>query len=121
MYGRAGVDGAEQSATRAERNQRHGPFGHGVARRISRVEAKGRLEGELRSIAVDLLGPNESDEFPAACADWVATATEAAVTRVTDTALEALVHGLDSLMVAVPADIARQLDRAKARHEAGFD
>ncbi len=91
-----------------------------MARRIARVEAKGRLEGELRSIALDLLGPNESDEFAAACADWVATTTEAAVARVSDAALAALVHELDSLIVGVPADVARQLDRAKARHETGF-
>jgi hypothetical protein len=91
-----------------------------MTRRIAGVEAKARLEGELRSIAVDLLGPNESDEFPAACADWVATTTEPAVSRVSDAALAALVHELDSLIVAVPPDVARQLDRAKARHEAGF-
>ena len=91
-----------------------------MTRRIVRVEAKGRLEGELRSIAIDLLGPNESDEFPAACADWVATTTEAAVFRVSEAALAALVHELDSLIDAVPREVARQLERARARHEAGF-
>jgi hypothetical protein len=91
-----------------------------LAREVTRVGAQERLEGELRSIAIDLLGPNESDEFPAVCASWVATTTEALVSRVSDSALEALVRGLDSLLVTVPLDVARHLERAKARHEAGF-
>jgi hypothetical protein len=91
-----------------------------MGRRIASIEAKGRLQDELRSIAMDLLGPNEADEFAAACADWVATTTEAAVSRVSDAALAALVHELDSLILAVPPGVARQLDRARARHEAGF-
>ena len=94
-------------------NPRHESLASGLARQVTRVGAQGRLEGELRSIAIDLLGPNESDEFPAACADWVATTTEAAVSRVSDAALEALVRGLDSLLVAVPPDVARHLDRAR--------
>ncbi len=118
--GRVGVDCVERSATLVAPNQRHESLAPGLARRIARVGAQGRLEGELRSIAIDLLGPNESDEFPAACADWVAVTTEVVVSKVTDSALEALVQGLDSLLVAVPPDVARHLDRAKSRQEAGF-
>ena len=118
--GRPGVDGADPLATLVRTDPRHGGRTHGMGRRIARVEAKARLEGELRSIAIDLLGPNEADEFPTTCADWVATTTEAAVSRVSDAALEALVHELDSLIGAVPPDVARQLERAKARHDAGF-
>lgn len=117
-HDRAGVDGTERSAALVEPNPRHESL---LSGRVTRVGAEARLEGELRSIAVDLLGPNESDEFPAACAAWVATTTEAAVSRVSDSALQALVQGLDSLLVAVPPDVARHLDRAKARQEAGFD
>ena len=118
--GRPSNDGADQSATLVRSDPPPGSGTSGLTRRIARVEAKGRLVGELRSIAIDLLGPNESDEFPAACADWVATTTEAAISRVSDAALAALVHELDSLIVAVPSHVARQLDRARARHEAGF-
>jgi hypothetical protein len=114
------VDGAGPLATLERPHRRHEARTNELGRRVARVQAKGRLEAELRSIAVDLLGPNEADEFPATCADWVETTTEAAVTRVTNAALEALVHELDSLIVAVPPDVARQLDRAKARHDAGF-
>jgi hypothetical protein len=84
------------------------------------VAAWARLEAELRSIATDLLGPNESDELPAACADWVAAATEAVASRVCDTALDELVQALDSLLVDVPPDVARRLDEAQIRHDAGF-
>ena len=93
----------------------------GLSQRVTRVAAKARLEAELRSIACDLLGPNESDEFPAACAEWLATTTDETVSRVSDAALEALVRGLDSVVIAAPAEVTRRLDRAKARAEAGFD
>ena len=91
-----------------------------VARHVSRVAAWARLEDELRSIAVDLLGPNELDELPAACADWVAATTEAAVSDVCEAALNRLVQALDSLLVGVPPDVASRLDEARVRHDAGF-
>lgn len=93
---------------------------YGLAPRVSRVRAWARLEDALRSIATDLLGPNESDEFPEACADWVTATTRAAASRVCDSALEALVESLDALLVDVPPEIARRLDEARVRHDIGF-
>ena len=119
--GRARVDGATHSMTSVGPNAHRVSLASGLARQATRVMARARLEGALRSIAIDLLGTNESDEFPAACADWVATTTEAAVSSVSDSAVEALVRRLDSLLVGIPPDIARQLDRAKVRCDAGFD
>ena len=92
----------------------------GLDRQVAHVRARARLEGELRSIALDLLGPNEADEFPASCADWVATAIDSAVATVCDSTLEALVHALDLVVLSVPPDVARTLDRARVRREAGF-
>lgn len=100
------------------RRRDHAPSG--IARHVSRVAAWARLEDELRSIAVDLLGPNESDELPAACADWVATTTRAAVMGVCESTLDGLVRALDSLLVDVPPDVARRLEQARIRHDAGF-
>lgn len=117
---RPSVDGADHLATLVKPNLCHETVASGLAREVSRVGARGRLEGELRLIAIDLLGPSESDEFPAVCASWVATTTEAVVSRVSDSALAALVEGLDSLLVAIPPDVARYLERARTRHEAGF-
>ena len=57
--------------------------------------------------------------FPQACADWVAATTEAAASRVCDSALDALVRSLDSLLIDVPPDVARRLDE-QVRHDAGF-
>jgi hypothetical protein len=85
------------------------------------VAAWSRLEDELRSIAVDLLGPNETDELPAGCAEWVAATTEKAISGVCDEALDGLVQALESLLVDVPPDIARQLDEARIRHDAGYN
>jgi hypothetical protein len=91
-----------------------------LAGRITSVGARRRLEGELRSIAVDLLGPNESDEFPPDCAEWVKTTTDAAVSRVSDSALEALLEALDARLTDAPPGIARRLDDARVRHGVGF-
>ncbi len=55
-----------------------------LARSVTRTGARRRLLGELRSIAVDLLGTFESEELPAACAAWVDMATETAVTTICD-------------------------------------
>jgi hypothetical protein len=98
-----------------------GPRGTRLTRDVSRVRARARLNAELRSIAVDLLGPNESDEFPATCANWVAATAEAAVSTVCDSALATLVETLDSLLDTAPAEVVRELDRARQRQAAGFD
>jgi len=106
-----------QSPVRAEQLDRPPS---GVARRVSRVAARARLEHELRSIAVDLLGPNESDDLPAASADWVAATTQAAISGVCEAALDGLVQALDSLLINVPHDVGRRLDEARVRHDAGL-
>ena len=92
-----------------------------IARHVSRVAAWSRLEAELRSIVVDLLGPNETDELPADCAEWVAATTQRAISGLCDEALDGLVHALESLLVDVPPDIARRLDDARIRHDAGYN
>jgi hypothetical protein len=107
--------------TLVEPEARRGSRPPGLAGQVSRVGAHWRLERELRSIAVDLLGAGDGNEFSPACAEWVATTTDAAVSRVTATALEALVGGLDSLLVDAPSEVVRQLDRARAHCEAGID
>jgi hypothetical protein len=92
----------------------------GLARSMARVGARSRLDRELRLIAVDLLGPYQSDELPAECAAWVDATTEAAVSSVRDVTLAALAHVLDALLTAAPPDVARRLDEARVRHDAGF-
>lgn len=91
-----------------------------VARNLSRVAARARLEQELRSIAVDLLGTNESDEFPEVCTDWVAATTESVVPGVCQAALDGLVQAIDSVLVDVPPAVARRLDEARVRHDVGY-
>jgi hypothetical protein len=92
----------------------------GMRRQLSRVAARPRLEADLRSIAIDLLGPNETGELPAACAEWVAAATQEAISAVCDQALDGLVRALESLLVDVPPDVARGLREARIRHDAGY-
>lgn len=97
----------------------HSPYG--IARHVARVAAWSRLEDALRSIAVDLLGPQALDELPTACAQWVAATTQQAVASVCDDALDRLVLALESRLVDAPPDVARRLDEARIRHDAGYD
>ena len=91
-----------------------------LARSVARTGARRSLEAELRSIALDLLGPFESEELPTACAAWVDMATKTAVTTVCDRSLSALIAALESLLIGAPPDIALRLDEARARHDAGI-
>lgn len=91
-----------------------------LARSLARTGARSRLEAELRAIAVDLLGRCQPGELPDDCAEWLATTVEAAVTRVCDTSLAALAETLDSRLGAAPPRVARHLDEAEVRHDAGY-
>jgi hypothetical protein len=97
-----------------------GPLAPAVARSVARIGAKSRLTGELRSIAVDLLGPYESDELPTECAAWVDATIEAAVSAVCQRSLTALIRTLDALLAIAPPEVARQLDEIRVRHDAGL-
>ncbi|MEO8246141.1 MAG: hypothetical protein ABI622_03385 [Chloroflexota bacterium] len=89
-------------------------------RRATRVMARGRLQDELRAIVLDMLGPCEPDELPAAVAAWVDGATDRAVSAVCDRSVEALVEALESAVAGAPRDVLVRLDQAAARHDAGL-
>jgi hypothetical protein len=89
-------------------------------RSLTRTGARSRLEGELRAIAVDLLGRCQPDELPNDCAEWLATTVEAAVTRVCDTSLAGLAETLDARLDSAPPGVARRLREAEVRHDAGY-
>jgi hypothetical protein len=91
-----------------------------VAARAMRVGAKSRLETELRAIAVDLLGPFQSDELPPGLAAWVDTTTERAVATVCDESLAALIQALESRVMSAPPAFVESLDDVAARHDAGI-
>jgi hypothetical protein len=91
-----------------------------MVRSLTRTLAQGRLERELRAIAVDLLGRCQPDELPHDCAAWLATAVEEAVTRVCGSSLSALAETLDARLEAAPPWIARRLREAEVRHDAGY-
>ena len=96
------------------------PLSPALARSLMRIGARSRIEGELRAIAIDLLGPYGSDELPAECAAWVHTTIETAVSGVGDSSLASLANALDTLLATAPPDVARRLDEARIRHDAGF-
>jgi hypothetical protein len=91
-----------------------------LARSLARTGARSRLETELRAIAVDLLGRCQPGELPNDCAEWLATTVEAAVGRVCDSSLAVLAETLDSRLDAAPPGIARRLQEAEVRHDAGY-
>jgi hypothetical protein len=91
-----------------------------VAARAMRVGARRRLETELRAIAVDLLGPFESDELPPGLATWVDVTAERAVSAVCDESLAALIEALESRIMSAPPAFVESLDAVAARHDAGI-
>jgi len=91
-----------------------------LVRSLARTGARGRLETELRAIALDLLGRCGPGELPTACAEWLAETIDAAVTRVCDSSLAILAEALDSRLEAAPPGVARRLEEAEARHDAGY-
>ncbi len=91
-----------------------------MARSLARTGARGRLDAELRAIAVDLLGRCQPDELPGDCAAWLAATVEDAVARICDSSLSALAEVLDSRLDAAPPGVARRLQEAEVRHDAGL-
>ena len=83
-------------------------------------EASARLEAELRSIALDLLGLYDSEELPPECDAWVRSTVEAAVAGICDPAVAGVAGHLRKELAAAPADIVRRIGQAKRRHEVGF-
>jgi hypothetical protein len=108
---------SQESAASLRRSRPQQP---GLTRSLARVGARGRLDRELRAIAVDLLGPFASDELPATCSTWVRATVESAIGGVAEASLAALVETLDAALAAAPPAVARRLDEARVRHDAGF-
>jgi uncharacterized protein (DUF2249 family) len=91
-----------------------------LARRVTAVAARARLERELRSIALDLLGPADPARLPAATRAWVDAATEEAIGAVRDLSLATLVERLDAVVATAPPDVMTRLDEAADRVAAGL-
>jgi len=91
-----------------------------LVRRLERTRARGRLEGELRAIAFDLLGPSTLDALPADAAAWVEEAADRAVDAVRDASLGVLVERLEAILADAPPAVADCLEEATARQEAGL-
>jgi hypothetical protein len=84
------------------------------------VEARKPLASELRALALDMLGLYQPEDVPAECAAWVRTTVEAAVSDVCDPAIAALTRRLNAELRLAPSDVARRIDDARLRREAGF-
>ena len=91
-----------------------------LARSVSRTAARSRLERELRSIAVDLLGGSNPGELPDDCGRWLATTVDAAIAGVCDASLRSLLEALDAQLAVAPPPVARRLADAELRHDAGY-
>ena len=91
-----------------------------LVRRVARTRARARLAGDLRAIALDLLGPSDPHALPAESAAWVEEAADRAVEAVRDASLTVLVDRLEAIMAGAPPAVAERLEEAAARQEAGI-
>ncbi len=111
--------GASASHTRGSATRRAGALPRMITT-SRQVEARSRLDSELRAIALDLLGLYEGEELPPDCAAWVRATIEAAVSEVSDPAVAMIALRLRSALGGAPTDVARRIDAARLRHEIGF-
>jgi hypothetical protein len=91
-----------------------------LARSLVRTGARRRLEMELRAIAGDLLGGCQPGDLPSDCAEWLDATVDAAVRTSCESALAALTEILQSRLDAAPREVARRLEDAEVRHDAGY-
>ncbi len=91
-----------------------------LARRVTATGARSRLTDEMRSIALDLIGPSDPAALPASAAAWVETAVAEAVEAVGDLSLARLVERLDSVLASAPPEIAHRVDAVLDCQEAGI-
>lgn len=90
-----------------------------LSRRATVIGAEGRLEHEIRALAIDLLGPAGPAELSPEAARWLSAAAETAVRAVRDGSLSILVAALDRLVEAAPPSVLAELDEARDRHDIG--
>jgi hypothetical protein len=118
------LQGSAGSADLARRTRGSGAGPTGTLSRTitasRQIEARSRLDAELRAIALDLLDLFQADELPGECAAWVRTTIEAAVSEVSEPAVAVLALRLRSALGDAPADVASRIDAARVRHEAGY-
>lgn len=92
----------------------------GLARRAVAVDARKRLEREIRAIALDLLGPTDAAGLSPECAAWLSAATDATVGAVRDGSLSVLIGALDRLLASAPRSVVSELDEARDRRDLGL-
>lgn len=90
-----------------------------LARRVGTTNARNRLAGELRSIAIDLLGPSDPHTLAPEATTWVEQAADEAVLAIGDLSLAQLVERLDAILERAPTAVAGRLNAAADRQEAG--
>lgn len=100
-----------------DRDQRH--LSPRLGRRATRVMAQSRLNSELRSIALDILGPCDADILPDKLAEWVEGAADAAASAVCERSMAALTHELEAAIARAPRGVVGQLNAAALRRDAG--
>lgn len=92
-----------------------------LASRLELVRATDRIHGELRRVALDVVGRCEHDELDPVSKLLLRRVTEGAIESalepLTDTFAAALQRGIAEL----PADLRDRLTRAEARRDIGWD
>jgi hypothetical protein len=89
--------------------------------RAARAMARRRLESELRSIVLDLVGFCESDVSAATIRAWVDDATAPAVRAACDRSMAELIDGLEGCLEQVPSELVDCLNASGARRDVGSD
>ncbi len=86
---------------------------------FARIHGRDRLDAELLRIAMDLIGPYDRDDLPAAEREWLEQKVSVAVNAALEPALQTFLAELAAGLVEAPDDLLARVTRAKLRRELG--
>lgn len=89
--------------------------------RFALVRAKDRIDGELRRVALDIVGRCEHDELDSASKLLLRRVTERAIESTLDPLTASFAASLARGIDGLPAALRDRLTRAEARRDIGWD
>ncbi|HEY6057116.1 MAG TPA: hypothetical protein VIV06_03745 [Candidatus Limnocylindrales bacterium] len=86
---------------------------------VDSMHGRARLDAELTRLAIDVVGPYDSDVLPPAQREWLEERVSRAVQVAIEPALAAFMEELARGLVEAPDDLLARVTRAKLHRDVG--